>query len=156
MLHPLDEPVFLVSEFAQLLKSLVVVGLKLHVLFPEDDTGLPDDDLLDLESRLLELLLKLKDPPLQIHILPKRVMSLVLRVFQFVCQLLIESFLPKDLCLQLGDLCTEIINSVEGRQKRLGISRVLDDQGVVSLGTTSGGYGLQIGLILLHCPAVIP
>lgn len=127
MLHPLDEPVFLVSEFPQLLKSLVVVGLKLHVLFPEDDTGLPDDDLLDLESRLLELLLKLKDPPLQIHILPKRVVPLVLRVFQFVCQLLIESFLPKDLCLQLGDLRAEIFYTVERGQKGLGISRVLDD-----------------------------
>lgn len=156
MLDPLDEPIFLISEVPQLVESLVVVGLKLRVLFPEDDAGFPDDDLLDLESCLLEFLLKLKDPPLQIHVLPKRVVPLMLRVFQLVCQLLIESFLPLDLCLQLGDLSAEIINSVEGWQKRLGISRVLDDQGVVSLGTTSGGYGLQIGLILPHCPAIIP
>jgi hypothetical protein len=149
VLDPLDEPVFLVSEVPQLVEDLVVVGLKLHVLFPEDDTGLPDDDLLDLESRLLELLLKLEDPPLQIHVLPKRVVSLVLRVFQFVCQLLIESFLPKDLCLQLGDLRAEIVYSVEGGQKRLGVL-------VVSLGSPSGGNGLQISLILPRCPAFIP
>jgi len=139
VLHPLDEPVFLISQLPQLLESLVVVGLKLHVLFPEDDTGLPDDDLFDLESRLLELLLKLKYSPLKLHILPKRVMSLVLRIFQLVCQLLIESFLPLDLCLQLGDLRAEIIYSIERWQKGLG---VLDDQGVVSMGTTSGGNGI--------------
>jgi hypothetical protein len=89
--------------------------------------------------RLLEFLLKLKDPPLKLHILPKRVMSLVLRIFQLVCQLLIESFLPLDLSLQLGDLSAEIINTVEGWQKRLG---VLDDQGSVSLGTPSGSYSI--------------
>ena len=143
MLHPLDEPILLVSEVPQLLESLVVVGLKLHVLLPEDDTGLPNDDLLDLKSRLLELLLKLKYPPLKLHVLPQRVMSLVLRIFQLVCQLLIESFLPLDLCLQqLSDLSAEIIYSIEGWQKRLCISRVLDDQGSVSLGTPSGGNSI--------------
>ena len=113
MMHSLNEPVLLLSEFPQLLKSQGVISLKLHVLFPEDDTSLPNDDLLDLKFGLLQILLKFKDPPLQLHILPKAIMSLVLRIFKLVSQLLIESFLSLDLSLKLGELSTEIINSIE-------------------------------------------
>ena len=51
-------------------------------------------------------------------------MSLVLRIFKLVSQLLIESFLSLDLSLQLSELSTEIINSIERWQKRLVIMRV--------------------------------
>ena len=51
-------------------------------------------------------------------------MPLVLRIFKFVSKLLIDSFLSLDLSLQLSELSTEIINSIERRQERLVIIRV--------------------------------
>lgn len=53
-------------------------------------------------------------------------MPLVLRIFELVSQLLIESFLSLDLSLQLGELSTEIINAIERRQERLVIIRIPD------------------------------
>jgi hypothetical protein len=55
-------------------------------------------------------------------------MPLMLRIFELVSQLLIESFLILDLSLQLSELSTEIINSIERWQKRLVIIRIPEYQ----------------------------
>ena len=47
-MHSLNKPVLLLSELPQLLDSFVVICLELHILLPEDDTSLPNDDLFDL------------------------------------------------------------------------------------------------------------
>ena len=53
-------------------------------------------------------------------------MSLVLRIFELVRELLIESFLSLDLSLQLSELSTEIINAIERWQERLVIIRIFE------------------------------
>jgi hypothetical protein len=93
----------------------------LYVLFAEDDTSLPDDDLLDLELSEPEFFLEFEDAPLEVHVLPEGLVPLVLGVLQLLRQLLAQPLLPLDLGLERAHLAPEVVHPVKRRQHRVRI-----------------------------------